>query len=101
MCIDTGPGVAVGVELGLRVSQGRGSGATSTLALALALPLGPSRAPSLSLALYLRPGGYALPEGLLQAWASLAAQGLAHYLFRSGVQVLSVRSQVKQTWKKP
>ena len=43
------------------------SGATSTLSLALALPLARSLAPGLSLAPCLRPGGYALLEGL--AWS--------------------------------
>ena len=62
--IHTGLGVVVGVGLVLGVPQGRVSGATSTLSLALALAL--ALAPSRSLARYLRPGGYALLEGLVE-----------------------------------
>ena len=62
--IRQGLGVVGGVGLGLGVPQGRVSGATITLSLALALPLALSLAPSVSLAPYLRPGGYALLEGL-------------------------------------
>ena len=66
-CIYKGLGVVVGVGLGLGVPQGRVSGSTSTLSLTLALPLALSLAPSRSLALCLRPGGYALLEGLAEA----------------------------------
>ena len=64
VCIHKGLGVAAGVRLGLGVPQRRVLGASNTPSLARLLPLGPSLAPSLSLALHLRPGGYTLSEGL-------------------------------------
>ena len=70
-----GPGVVVGGGLGVGVAKGRVFSAASALSLAIVPPQALSPAPSLSLALYLSPGGYSR-EGLARTWSFKAGMGM-------------------------